>query len=161
MAWRDRAGVDASEVALDYARANAAALGLAERAALRLGDWGAGVDAAFDLILCNPPYIAENEALMPEVAAHEPGGALFAGADGLDDYRHIVPQLPTLLAPRGAALIEIGWTQRGAVTALAEAAGLVATAHHDLAGRDRVCWWSARHRLTRPNNSLGFGAEAV
>jgi release factor glutamine methyltransferase len=131
-------GVDASEVALDYARANAAALGLAERAALRLGDWGAGVDAAFDLILCNPPYIAENEALMPEVAAHEPGGALFAGADGLDDYRRIVPQLPTLLAPRGAALIEIGWTQRGAVTALAEAAGLVATAHHDLAGRDRV-----------------------
>jgi release factor glutamine methyltransferase len=131
-------GVDASEVALAYARANAAALGLAERGELRLGDWGAGVDAVFDLILCNPPYIGVGEELMPEVAAHEPVAALFAGADGLDDYRRIVPQLPTLLAPGGAALVEIGWTQAAAVTALVEAAGLAATVRRDLGGRDRV-----------------------
>ena len=131
-------GVDASEVAMGYARANAAALGLAERAELRLGDWGAGVDDTFDLILCNPPYIADGETLMPEVAAHEPGVALFAGPDGLDDYRRIIPQLEQLLAPGGVALIEIGWTQAAAVTALVEAAGLAVTVHRDLGGRDRV-----------------------
>jgi release factor glutamine methyltransferase len=131
-------GIDVSEAALDYARANAAALGLAARAELRLGDWAAGIDGVFDLILCNPPYIADDEMLMPEVAAHEPGAALFAGADGLDDYRRIVPQLPMLLAPGGAALVEIGWTQAAAVTALVEAAGLAAAAHCDLGARDRV-----------------------
>ena len=131
-------GVDASEVGLGYARANAAALGLAQRAELRLGDWGAGLAGPFDLILCNPPYIGEGEELMPDVAMHEPGAALFAGADGLDDYRRIMPQLPQLLAPGGAALVEIGWTQAAAVTALAQAAGLAATVHRDLGGRDRV-----------------------
>ena len=131
-------GVDSSEVALGYARANAAALGLAVRAELRQGDWAAGVDGNFDLILCNPPYIGDAEQLMPEVAAHEPAGALFAGADGLEDYRRILPELPRLLAPGGAALLEIGWTQAAAVTALADQAGLTASVHRDLAGRDRA-----------------------
>ncbi len=49
---------------------------------------------------------------MPDVAAHEPAGALFAGADGLDDYRRIIPELARLLAPRGIAILEIGATQR-------------------------------------------------
>lgn len=131
-------GVDSAEVALDYARANAAALGLAERAELRRGDWAAGIAGAFDLVLCNPPYIGDTETLMPDVAAHEPPGALFAGPEGLDDYRRIVPELPHLLAQGGAALLEIGWTQAVAVAALAEAAGLTASVHRDLAGRDRA-----------------------
>lgn len=138
--WPDASGlgIDSSDVALGYARANAAALGLSDRAELRLGDWAAGIDGKFDLILCNPPYIGGSEALMPDVAAHEPGAALFAGADGLDDYRRIVPQIPALLASGGAAIVEIGWTQSAAVTALANAAGLAATLHRDLGGRDRV-----------------------
>lgn len=138
--WPDATGlgVDASQTALDYARRNAAALGCDDRAQLRLGNWGAGLDELFDLILCNPPYIGTDELLMPDVAEHEPDDALFAGADGLDDYRRIVPDLPRLLAPGGAAILEIGWTQRACVTALGEAAGLTVTAHRDLGGRDRA-----------------------
>lgn len=131
-------GVDSSEAALSYARANAAALGLAARAELRLGDWAAGIDGRFDLILCNPPYIGDAEVLMPEVATHEPPSALLAGADGLDDYRRIMPELPRLLAPDGAVLVEIGWTQAAVLTALAEGDGLTASVHRDLAGRDRA-----------------------
>lgn len=131
-------GVDASERALAYARDNAEQLGMADRAAFRSGDWGNGVDGPFDLILCNPPYIGVDEPLMPDVADHEPAGALFAGADGLDDYRRIIPDLPRLLAPGGAAVLEIGASQRTAVTALAEAAGFAAACRRDLGGRDRA-----------------------
>lgn len=140
MEWQDATGlgIDASGMALDYARRNAAALGLAARAAFQVGNWGEGLDERFDLILCNPPYIGTDEPLMCDVAEHEPAEALFAGADGLDDYRRIVPDLPRLLAPGGAAIVEIGWTQRAAVTALGEAAGLTVTAHRDLGGRDRA-----------------------
>ena len=137
-------GVDASDAALAYARANAAALGMADRAEFQSGDWGEGVDGPFDLILCNPPYIGGDEALMPDVADHEPASALFAGADGLDDYRRIVPDLPRLLAPRGAAILEIGHRQRISVTELAEAAGFAVTCRQDLGGRDRALV------LTRP-----------
>ena len=144
--WPDAAGigVDASDAALAYARANAAALGMADRAEFQSGDWGEAVDGPFDLILCNPPYIGDDEALMPDVADHEPASALFAGADGLDDYRRIVPDLPRLLAPGGAALLEIGHRQRISVTELAEAAGFAATCRQDLGGRDRALV------LTRP-----------
>src|SRR3546814_20706873 len=72
-------------------RGNAEALEMAGRAAFRLGDWGEGIVGPFDLILCNPPYIGDTEELMPDVAGHEPAAALFAGADGLDAYRRIVP----------------------------------------------------------------------
>ena len=72
------------------------------------------------------------------MAAHEPCEALYAGADGLDDYRRIIPDLPRLLAPGGSAILEIGWTLRDAVTALGEASGLAVTAHRDLGGRDRA-----------------------
>lgn len=131
-------GVDASERALAYARDNAVELGMADRATFRSGDWGNGVDGPFDLILCNPPYIGADEPLMPDVADHEPAGALFAGADGLDDYRRIIPDLPRLLAPGGAAVLEIGASQRAAVTALAEAAGFAVASRRDLGGRDRA-----------------------
>ncbi|PKP97374.1 MAG: peptide chain release factor N(5)-glutamine methyltransferase [Alphaproteobacteria bacterium HGW-Alphaproteobacteria-13] len=131
-------GVDASAAALGYARDNARALGLADRAALRRGDWGADETGPFDLILCNPPYIADAEALMPDVAAHEPAEALFAGADGLDDYRRILPDLPRLLAPGGAAVLEIGASQHISVKAIAEAAGFAVECRCDLAGRDRA-----------------------
>lgn len=131
-------GIDASEQALAYARDNAAELGMADRAEFGLGDWGAGVDRPFDLILCNPPYIADSEQLMPDVADFEPGSALFAGADGLDDYRRIIPDLQRLLVPGGIAVLEIGHTQRISVSELAEAAGFAVTCKQDLGGRDRA-----------------------
>ncbi len=138
--WPDATGVgvDASDTALDYARRNAAALGVAERVDLRRGDWAAGLVGQFDLILCNPPYIGTAEELGPEVRAHEPTSALFAGADGLDDYRRIIPDLPRLLAPGGIAVLEIGWTQGEAVSALMRGAGLDPVLHHDLGGRPRA-----------------------
>ena len=131
-------GVDSSETALGYARANAAALGLADRAELKQGNWAEQVSGQFDLILCNPPYIADNEQLMADVAGHEPAGALFAGTDGLDDYRRIIPDLPRILAPGGLAILEIGHTQHMLVGELAEAAGFKVARRQDLGGRDRA-----------------------
>ena len=131
-------GVDASDAALTHARANAETLGFTGRAEFRRGDWGAGVEGAFDLILCNPPYIADSEELMPDVVDFEPNGALFAGADGLDDYRRIIPDLPRLLAPGGIAILEIGHRQRISVSGLAEAAGFAVRCRQDLGGRDRA-----------------------
>lgn len=131
-------GVDISEAALGYARENAAALGMTSRATLRTGNWADGVDACFDLVLANPPYI-ESDAILPrDVAEHEPHGALFAGADGLDDYRVLACQLGTRIAPGGMAAVEIGSGQRAAVAALFAQTGLHIESRCDLAGRDRV-----------------------
>lgn len=129
-------GVDASDAALDYARRNAEALGLSGRASLRQGNWAEEVDGPFDLILCNPPYVEADAALSPEVLS-EPHSALFAGMDGLDDYRRLAPQIARLLAPAGCACIEIGFTQAEAVMALLSDAGLTVSVRQDLGGRDR------------------------
>ncbi|MBA3942800.1 MAG: peptide chain release factor N(5)-glutamine methyltransferase, partial [Sphingopyxis sp.] len=131
-------GVDASEFALAYARDNAEALGMGGRTEFRRSDWGADVHGQFDLILCNPPYIADDEKLMPDVADHEPADALFAGVDGLDDYRRIIPDLPRILAPGGIAILEIGHTQHISVGELAEAVGFRVACRQDLGGRDRA-----------------------
>lgn len=131
-------GIDASDAALAYARSNGGALGFTDRAEFRSGDWTVGVEGAFDLILCNPPYIADTEALMPDVADYEPTGALFAGIEGLDDYRRIVPDLSRILAPGGIAVLEIGATQHMLVRQLAEAVGFAVACQQDLGGRDRA-----------------------
>jgi release factor glutamine methyltransferase len=129
-------GIDRSSAALAVAEINAARLGLAARAELRPGGWS-GTGEAFDLLLCNPPYIAEGTALPRDVIEHEPHGALFAGADGLDDYRALAPVLPGQIAPGGVACIEIGATQAEDVTALLAGEGLFTMLRHDLAGRAR------------------------
>jgi release factor glutamine methyltransferase len=131
-------GIDASERALQYAKDNAIDLEMEDRARFKFGDWADGISGQFDLILCNPPYIGTGEALGPEVREHEPASALFAGADGLDDYRRIIPDLPRLLAPGGIAVLEIGWTQGEAVSALMRDVGLDPVLHHDLGGRPRA-----------------------
>jgi len=129
-------GIDRSPQALAIAQANAEALGMAERATILEGGW-AGTGEAFDLILCNPPYIGTTEPLPRDVSEHEPHSALFAGPDGLDDYRALAPLLPAQLAPGGLACIEIGATQGPAVASLISAQGLVVHIRHDLAGLDR------------------------
>ncbi|ATE63577.1 peptide chain release factor N(5)-glutamine methyltransferase [Rhizorhabdus dicambivorans] len=131
-------GIDASEAATSIARGNAERLGLAARAAIRVGDWGVGVDERFDLVLCNPPYVETGAALAPDVAGFEPGSALFAGTDGLDDYRRLAPQIRGLLAPGGLAAVEIGADQADSVIALFAAEGLAGMVRRDLAGRDRA-----------------------
>lgn len=130
-------GVDACSAALAVAQENAVATGMSDRAAFRLGNWGKGLDERFDLILSNPPYIAESEELSDEVRAHEPAIALFAGADGLDDYRRILSQLPGLLNPGGLAVLEIGHQQGPALLEMAAQHGFTASLYPDLAGRDR------------------------
>jgi len=129
-------GIDRSTAALAIARANAEALGMTDRASIVEGGWS-GTGEQFDLILCNPPYIGTDEPLPRDVVEHEPPSALFAGPDGLDDYRALAPLLPAQLAPRGIACIEIGATQALAVSALLQAQALVVQIRHDLAGRDR------------------------
>ncbi len=131
-------GVDSSEVAIDYARKNAMRLGLAPRAHFRRGDWAAGISEQFDLVLINPPYVAEGDVLGPGVADHEPAEALFAGKDGLDDYRRFAPELGGLIAPGGLAALEIGHDQADAVGALLTAQGLRPRLARDLAGRARA-----------------------
>ena len=131
-------GIDASEAALGYARANADRLGMGLRADLRLGDWARGLDERFDLVLCNPPYVASNADLGQGVAEFEPPEALFAGSDGLDDYRRLAPQVGGLLAPGGLAAIEIGFDQAESASRLFEAEGLGPTVARDLGCRPRA-----------------------
>jgi len=92
----------------------------------------------FDLILCNPPYVEDDAELDPDVRNWEPASALFAGPEGLDDYRILIRQLPKLLNDDGVAIFEIGATQAEAVSAIAAKAGFVSVLHRDLAGRPRA-----------------------
>ncbi len=135
-------GVDVSEEALAVARENAANLGLEGRTVLLRGDWTRGLgDASFDLVVSNPPYIPsrEIETLEPEVRDHEPRLALDGGADGLDAYRLLAPEILRVLKPGGRFAVEIGFDQSQAVEALfREAGALNVETAKDLAERDRV-----------------------
>ena len=133
-------GTDVSDAALAVARRNAATVGVSNRADWRVSDWFSDVTGTFDLIVSNPPYIAESE--MPDLApelAYEPRGALTDEGDGLSAYREITASAPRFLAPNGRLMVEIGPTQARDVTAFFHAAGLEnVTTHPDLDGRDRV-----------------------
>ncbi len=131
-------GIDLSRQALSYASANARRLEFETRVKWVQADWAAGLMEQFDLILCNPPYVAEGADLGPGVREYEPDEALFAGSEGLDAYRALAPQLPHLLSKEGLAAIEIGHDQAAAVTRLLVREGLQASVAQDLAGRDRA-----------------------
>jgi release factor glutamine methyltransferase len=131
-------GVDVSRKVMSYAAANARRLGFENRVKLKEGDWAKGVTETFDLILCNPPYVAEDAELGPGVREYEPDEALFAGKEGLDAYQELAPQLPRLLNKGGLAAVEIGHDQAEAVTALLTHDGLQARVANDLGGRARA-----------------------
>ncbi|WP_397421543.1 peptide chain release factor N(5)-glutamine methyltransferase [Phenylobacterium sp.] len=135
-------GIDISEDALAVARDNAAALGLAGRIALLRSDWTAGLgENLFDLVVSNPPYIANHviETLEPEVRDHEPRIALEGGPDGLDHYRVLAPEILRVLKPGGRFAVEIGYDQKAEVEALFRAAGAQGVQTiRDLSDRDRV-----------------------
>ena len=127
--------VDASEAALAVARANAAQLKLPVK--FLASDWLAQVNGVFDLIVSNPPYIADAD---PHLAAlrHEPQQALTSGPDGLDDVRHIVAAAPGHLHPGGWLLLEHGHDQAEKVRGLLTQAGFQQVqSHTDLAGHAR------------------------
>lgn len=148
--------VDISQGALATARANARRHGVSERFLPVLGDFAQALAPGLDFIVSNPPYIADTERadLSVDVRGHDPQRALFAGADGLDAYRAILPESARVLAGTGALLLEIGASQARAVSGLARAVGLADTGViRDLAGRDRVV------RATSVANPLQGGAS--
>lgn len=136
-------GIDASAAALQIAHNNADTLGLSARARFLLLDWTnrnwtESLGSGFDLVLANPPYVATGASLSADVADFEPHRALFAGEEGLDDYRIIIPALENLLSPTGIALLEIGFDQAVPVSKIAENCGYRVELKQDLAKKDRL-----------------------
>jgi len=132
---------DISAKALDVARRNAGRIGVADRVKFTEANWFEGVSGRFDLIVSNPPYIAESEmaGLAPEVRDWEPHLALTPGVDGLEAYRHIAEGLKTALSPKGRALFEIGYRQAVDVSEIFTNAGFTQLkVIKDLSGHDRV-----------------------
>jgi release factor glutamine methyltransferase len=99
--------------------------------------WTEGL-GQFDLILANPPYVEDDAPIAPDVRRWEPEGALFAGPDGLDAYRVLIPQLAELLTANGVAVLEIGATQSEQVAEIAEESGFSSELRRDLGGRPRA-----------------------
>ena len=142
-------GIDVSSQALVVAKGNAKSLGCADRADFRQENWLDEIvrdgHETFDLIVCNPPYIPRNEieGLAPDVALFDPHSALDGGADGLDPYREIIPQLSKVLTPDGIVIFEIGEGQEEQVTSLLREAQLYGAGstngiYKDLAGHIRA-----------------------
>jgi release factor glutamine methyltransferase len=129
--------VDADLAALNVARRNAAKLNLSVD--FRHGRWFEPVAGErFDLIVSNPPYVAEGDPHLPALR-HEPQSALLGGADGLDCIRDISSGAKAHLAPGGWLLLEHGQGQEAAVRSLLAAAGLESLATWpDLAGIPRI-----------------------
>lgn len=127
---------DASAAALEVASANAGDLGL--QVDFHQGYWLAAVEGqCFDLVVSNPPYIAEGDVHLAALH-HEPGSALTSGPDGLDDIRELVASAPHCLHPGGWLLLEHGHDQAGAVRVLLDAAGFEHTGSRtDIAGIER------------------------
>jgi len=135
---------DISLEALALARRNCDALGVGARARFVQTSWLGGITARFDLIVTNPPYVASGDivGLAPEVARHDPRGALDGGVDGLSAYREISQLLARSLAPGGLVLMEIGAGQEPAVAAILAGVGIevfarASTILRDLSGRER------------------------
>jgi release factor glutamine methyltransferase len=136
----DGVGTDLSAAALAVARDNAIALGLAGRAAFVACDFASALQGPFDLIVCNPPYVATGEiaALAPEVREHDPWLALDGGSDGLVGYRTLAADTARLLAPSGRLVVELGAGQAEAVSALFTQTGLAFWTTNDLANIPRA-----------------------
>lgn len=131
---------DISTPALAMAAENAARYGVQDRLTLRHSDWFERVEARFDLIVSNPPYIAADEmaGLSDEVRLHDPHLALTDQADGLVAYRAILAGAGGHLKANGQLLVEIGWQQAAAVKGLFQGAGFRdVRVLADLEGRDR------------------------
>jgi release factor glutamine methyltransferase len=150
------AATDTSADALQIARSNAVRLGAADRIEFQVADLAGGLDAAFDMIVSNPPYVPEPDrpSLPPEVRDHEPSGALFAGPDGLDVIRRLVPAAAAALRPGGWLAIEVGYGQAAPVVRLFADAGFTDIRPvPDLQSIDRV----VRGRVSFPQIRPGGG----
>ncbi len=144
-------GTDISPAALAVARQNAEHHGVTDRVRFLEADMldlpaearpGGEPDGRFDVIVSNPPYVAEGDRadLPANIRDHEPGVALFCGADGLDAYRRLADELGGCLKPGGLLLVEVGDDQAGDVETIlkSEAGVLLDGRHEDLAGIERA-----------------------
>jgi release factor glutamine methyltransferase len=134
---------DASADALAVARANLAGIGrAATRVSLHEGDWFSAlpvvVRGTLDVVVSNPPYVTDDEALPTVVGDWEPISALRAGPDGLADLRVIVDEAPRWLHPEGTLVLEMAPDQILVVADWCRGAGFEPEVKQDLAGRDRV-----------------------
>jgi release factor glutamine methyltransferase len=133
---------DVSAEALTIARANAQRLGAGDRVRYVEGRYFAGLAGPFNVIVANPPYVAETDrpSLPPEVIDHEPALALFGGIDGLEHVRRIVRGAEALLDEDGTLLMEVGAGHIDAVAAIADETANLALvrARNDLQGIPRV-----------------------
>jgi len=134
---------DVDPDALEVARANLAGIGRAARnVRVALGSWADALPPglAFDVIVSNPPYVAEGSPELESVVVeHEPARALFAGPDGLTANRRIVATVPERLRPGGSLVLEIGFDQGETVRRLLSGAGLIEIeVLPDAAGHDRI-----------------------
>lgn len=135
-------GVDCDEAVLQIARSNAERLGVTDRVKFVRSNWLEAITGRFDLILSNPPYIADAEidALEPEVRCNDPHLALDGGKDGFDAYRCIITDMGQIAAPDAWVLFEIGVGQTAGIVDLLAQAGWNGpfTVYKDLAGMERV-----------------------
>lgn len=133
-------GTDVAEGAARTARDNAGRLGFAGRAQFAVADWAGAIATRFDLVVSNPPYIRTGEIMgLPlEVSRFDPDIALDGGEDGFSAYRAILGGVDSILAPKGAAFLEIGAGQAEAVAEMADSQGFEVLRHRDLSGIDRV-----------------------
>ena len=133
--------VDISEDALLLAKLNAEKFNVQNKIHFLKSDWYDSVKGLFDLIISNPPYIglAEQDELSAEVIKYDPEIALFAGRDGLDAYKKIIPNLPKFLKPDGFVALETGASQSNQVKNMMNAVGFIdAKIVKDLSGKDRL-----------------------
>lgn len=141
-----RARITATEIspgALEVAKTNVEQLGLSERITLLEGDLFAPLapGRSFDVIVANLPYVATDDAALAlDVRAHEPVGALFSGADGLDAYRRLLAEAPERLTPGGRAYFECGPSTAQALCDIARGAfpERTVTIGRDAGGRERM-----------------------
>lgn len=120
-------GVDINTGALAVAHRNAVHNAVDARAVFTESHWCDAVNGTFDLIISNPPYIAETDrdSLMQDVVSFEPHKALFAGTDGMDAYKALAPQVAARLNAGGFCVFEAGMGQAAAISDLLRAEGLV------------------------------------
>lgn len=136
---------DRSRDALEVARANLSAVGtlVGRRVRMVEGSWFDALSpllrGQFQLVVSNPPYVADREELPREVADWEPAGALRAGPTGLEDIERIVKETPGWLAAPGVLVVEIAPHQSAEAAAMADAAGFEEVeVRLDLTGRERI-----------------------
>ena len=142
-AWKEVqvTAVDISEDALLLAQINAEKFNVENKIQFLKSDWFENVEGIFDMIISNPPYIGwvEQNKISAEVKKYDPEIALFAGYDGFDAYKKIIPCLSKFLNKDGLVVLEIGASQSSQVKDIMNSSGFFdVKILKDLSGKERA-----------------------